>query len=101
MTLAELVNTLDALDWGDILSLRLPWTPESEVKLWLESDGVQRSARDMSGDGFEYFLDVGTAIEVLRNFVERPGALDERAHLLIYYATHDGFPDWFYERSGG
>jgi hypothetical protein len=52
---------------------------------------------DVRTEGFEYFLEVHIAREVLEVLVERDVALDRRVSLLIHYAEHDAYPDWIHD----
>ena len=100
MQLRELLASVDTLGEDQMICARRPWTLASEAipthptKEW----GVPE---DVKLAGFEYFLDVHTAREVLGVF-EQEDAVDEtqdrRIRLLMFYAEYDAFPDWVYER---
>ena len=51
--------------------------------------------------GFEYFLEVSLAKEVLSVFGARQPTDAERCRLLLYYAMHDAYPDWVYPPDQG
>ena len=98
MRLDEVVRQLDSLDRDTIVCVRQPWTPSSECCLTppLVDLGVPSA---VTSAGFEYFLEVHIALEALEVFEHRTRRPtdDEKARLLVYYATHDAFPDWVYD----
>ena len=47
--------------------------------------------------GFEYFLKVHVAKEVLEVLSGRKASKDEKLRLLIFYAENDAYPDWVYK----
>lgn len=95
MTLREAVEELDTLGRERVLFVRRPWGPASECvsEPLTESYGIPSAVRDA---GFEYFLEVPTAREVLGVLGQRRSNLDSAVQLLLHYAEHDAYPDWVY-----
>ena len=90
MQLVDVVRDLDtqAQDDGDLetIFVRRPWAPESDaIVAPLTEDG--RVPPTVSAAGFEYFLEIPVAREVLE-FWSNPSALD-RCNRLIEYAIND------------
>ncbi|WP_437668821.1 DUF7716 domain-containing protein [Sorangium sp. So ce131] len=97
VTLDEAVRQLDALDEDAILCVRRPWTSSSEC-ISAAPDEKLGVPRHVKNAGFEYFLEVHVAHEILGIFEDRRPTHDEKVRLLIYYAENDAYPDWVYER---
>ena len=94
MTLKDVVAQLETLDEDAILVARRPWSAGSEVRL-VEPDEEGGVPEDVVAEGFDYFLEVEVAREVLEPLVGREDVpLEKKLEGLIYYATHDAFPDW-------
>ena len=93
VTLRDVVERLDDLDGEDIMYVRRPWGATADC-IVVRYDPATRATL---GDGLDYFLEGGTAREVLEVFDGRATTLEERLRLLIYYAENDAFPDWVYE----
>lgn len=91
MRLVEAVERLSKLDEDATICVRKPWTGDAECVV-ISFEGKLPSTTRKAG--FEYFLEVDVALEVLEVFGDRRPSLDERLELLIYYATNDAYPDW-------
>jgi hypothetical protein len=52
----------------------------------------------MKDRGFEYFLEVDLAKELLEHFSSKLRSAAERRNLIIHYAENDAFPDWLADR---
>jgi hypothetical protein len=72
-----------------------PWTAQTEAQLvqLTEEFGVPPS---ILAAGYEYFLEVKTALEEVICTV---GTLspEQRVGALLYYAENDAYPEWFNE----
>ena len=97
MTLNEAVSRLDSWNEESTLFVRGPWTPLAECVLAELDDGLG-IPQEVTLAGSDYFLDVHVAREVLGVFGEKPTPLDRKVRLLLFYAEHDAFPDWAYQR---
>jgi hypothetical protein len=97
MQLRELIAKLDELDEDGIICVKRPWTAEAESVLAApeENDAVPAA---VTAAGFEHFLEVFIAREVMEVFKGKPPTLDEIIRLLIDYVETDAYPDWVYER---
>jgi hypothetical protein len=46
------------------------------------------------GEGFEYFLEVSVAMDVLEVLKGKPVSNQDKTKLLLHYAEDDVYPDW-------
>jgi hypothetical protein len=97
VTLEEAVKQLDCLDEDAILSVRRPWSPAAECVVTppAENLGVPAYVKEA---GFDYFLEVQVAHEVLGVFEDKPPTDEEKLRVLIHYAENDAYPEWVYAR---
>jgi hypothetical protein len=97
MILRDVLIKVDTLDRDDVIFARRPWTLASEcVVRPLDSEfGVPL---DLKEAGFEYFLDVPVALEVLEVFGDKPPTEDEKLRILLHYAQNDAYPEWVAHR---
>ena len=91
-TLRSIVADLNAHPDEHMICARKPWSGLSDAVVTepTEELGVPAKVRE---DGYEYFLEVFIAHEVLGVFSE-PRGLDDQVRLLIHYAEHDAYPEW-------
>jgi hypothetical protein len=94
-TLAEIVDSLETLDEKHCIFARKPWSTDTLATVGSLADDFTVPA-EMADEGFEYFLEVHVATEVLEVFEARQPTLHERRSLLLYYAENDAYPDWVY-----
>jgi hypothetical protein len=94
MTLEEAVENLDALDSDALICVSRPWSRTSEARVVSTPDG--RAPKDVTEAGYEYFLGIDTAREVLEVFGKRTPSLTEKIDCLLYYAENDAYPTWVY-----
>ena len=89
MTLEQLVSRIEQLDSEDVLFVKKEWTPQSEAAVFrLTSE--HRAPPEATAGGYDYFLEVPTAREVVEWFSSRPDAtLEEKTQRLIHYAIYD------------
>lgn len=91
-TLLELTALIDEIDENDMIFAKKDasgeWTPMSLAQA-IPRSGDREGAKKL---GFEYFLEVFVAREVLE---DSPACRSpaERCNLLIFYATNDCYPD--------
>jgi hypothetical protein len=81
--LEEAVDQLDSLTEEDVIFAKRPWQLDSEALIGLlaENLGVPKAIEDR---GFDYFLEVPVANEVLEVFGSRQPSAQERRALLLY-----------------
>jgi hypothetical protein len=95
--LKELIAKLDGFDEDGIICAKRPWSETVEAQVAVP-DGNLAVPAAVKAAGFEYFLEVHVAKEVVDVFGEKPATLDEKVRLLIHYADNDAYPDWVYNR---
>jgi hypothetical protein len=88
----EVAKNLDAWNEDSTICARRPWTAESEtvVVVQLPDGGIPSEVKK---GGFEYFLEVAVAKEVLEGDRRRTLTVEQKLYYLIYYAENDAFPD--------
>lgn len=98
MTLTDLVGRLDSLSDDEMIVARRPWTAESQCAIVRPADdlGVPTHVKQA---GFEYFLEVHVAKEVVGVLRDRPILEQGKVDLLLFYAEHDAYPQWVYDNS--
>jgi hypothetical protein len=94
--LIEVVSQLTSLPDELFICARRPWAHRSETVLVPFPEDLQVPAA-VTEAGFEYYLEVSTAREVLEGFLERYPSLEQVADFLTFYAENDAFPEWAYE----
>jgi hypothetical protein len=95
--LKDAIDQIKLLDDDKVIFARKPWELESDTCVDL-LDAGQRVPAAISTQGFDYFLEVSVAQEVLEVFAERKPTKDEQRALLMFYAENDAYPQWVYER---
>ena len=93
MKLIEVVEQLHELPESTFICARRPWTRYAESKLVPFTEDL-RVPQEVLAEGFDYFLEVSTAREILEGFLEKDPSLERITEFLIYYAEYDAFPDW-------
>lgn len=93
MKLREALDAIHQLDRRALICSRRPWLADSETLVVLPDESL-RVPVSVKEAGYEYFLDVPTALEVLNVFGDRRPTADERFRLLVHYAENDAYPDW-------
>jgi hypothetical protein len=97
MTLAEALDEAQKLDDGVVLARR-PWNMNSDAVI-AQYEGNFELPKALTDQGFEYFLEVAVAQEVLEVFGSRPSTVQQRRDLVLFYAENDAYPDWVYDES--
>lgn len=95
ITLAEVLDSLEALNEDNCIFARKPWRTDALAIVALLTDDFRIPA-EMTDEGFEYFLEVHVAKDVLKVFENRQPTPQECRDLLLYYAENDAYPDWVY-----
>ena len=85
MTLADAVAALESLDEEETIYASRPWAAMSACVV---------APTGSKPAGFEYFLDAGTAREVLEALDVELRTPDNVLRLLMHYAEHDAYPRW-------
>jgi hypothetical protein len=93
MILAAAIDDIGSLDQDAVIFARRPWSAFSEARVG-PLDGDLRVPGEVRQDGFEYFLEVNLAREVLEAFGTRSPSREDKLRLVIYYAENDAYPDW-------
>ncbi len=95
MKLIEIIEKIHETPEDTFICVRRPWNRNAESKLVPFPDDL-RIPQAVLAEGFEYFLEVSTAREILEVFLERRPSLEQIADFIIYYAENDAFPEWAY-----
>jgi hypothetical protein len=95
MKLVDVVERLRDLDEDAVLCVKRPWTRDAECRA-IVLDEEMKVPQEARAAGYEYFLEVHVAREVLAVLGNRKAATDDKVRLLIFYAENDAYPDWVY-----
>jgi len=95
MKLIEIIEKIHETSEDTYICVRRPWTRDAESTLVPFPDDL-RIPHAVLAEGFEYFLEVSTAREILEGFLERRPSLEQITDFIIYYAENDAFPEWAY-----
>lgn len=93
MELAEIVDQLSALPSETYIFARRPWGRASEAVL-VPFPPDLRIPAEVKESGFEYFLEVSTANEILEPFLIAGPTSTQVFDFVLYYAENDAYPDW-------
>jgi hypothetical protein len=95
MTLSEIISRLGSLDDRSFIGVRKPWGPDSDA--WVGSIPEDlRFPKEAANLGYSYFLEVSTALEILKVFGRRVPSPEEKVALMLFYAENDAYPSWVY-----
>ncbi len=72
--------------------MRRPWSLNAECVV-VELTDLLAVPEETKQAGFEYFLDIPVALEVLEDYTERNLSLNEQCERLLFYAENDAFLD--------
>jgi len=92
MNLHQVISQLAELPEDTFICAKRPWTPDSEVRLVPYPDDL-RIPDEVRAEGFEYFLEVTTALEILEGFLDHAPSPEQVTSFVIYYAENDAFPE--------
>jgi len=95
--LEEALDKIDSLSEDEVIFAKRPWQFDSETLIG-KLDEDSRVPKLIADQNFDYLIDVPVAKEVLGVFGSNPPSQEERRALLLYYAQHDAYPQWVYER---
>jgi hypothetical protein len=93
MKLREVIAQLDSLPGETYICARRPWAGDCEAVLVPFSEDL-RIPEEVKELGFEYFLEVSTANEVLEGFLKVRSTSEQIFDFVLYYAEYDAFPEW-------
>jgi len=97
MLLKDALDQIDQLAGDDVVFARKPWLLDSDAVIG-KLDARLCVPAEIRSMGFDYFMEVNVAVEVLEVFGAQEPTLEERRALLMFYAEHDSYPEWVYER---
>jgi hypothetical protein len=92
MNLHDAIAQLSALPESTFICAQRPWSHASEVRLVPFPDDL-RIPDAVKAEGFEYFLEVSTALEILEGFLAQKPTPEQITSFVIYYAENDAFPE--------
>lgn len=96
LALIELVRSLYLYDPDDTVYAKKPWNVDSICIL--DSTPVHSpSPESLVNQGYEYFLEVRSMIELVLQSVKYSLNLDQLVRLIVHYAENDSYPDWLDE----
>ena len=92
MKLSEIVNDLFTIDQDLFICMKRPWTSDADSIIVYPDEAlmVPQKVRDM---GYDYFLEVSVAREVLEVLKNKNASPEDKTKLLLYYALNDAYPD--------
>jgi hypothetical protein len=93
MKLAEVIDQLTTLPSETFICARRPWVRASDAVL-VSFPSDLRIPAEVKANGFEYFLEVSTANEILEPFLKVGPTPSQVFDFVLYYAENDAFPDW-------
>ena len=93
MRLIDAISQLKELPEETFICVRRPWGHDADTLLVPFTEDL-RIPSEVLAQGFEYYLEVSTAHEVLESFLDRKPSLDQIVDFLTFYAENDAFPDW-------
>lgn len=96
MKVTEAVERIDELEEEAVLCVRRPWVADAESHVCLLSSDLSVPPA-VKALGYEYFLEVSVAKEVLAVLNERTPTGDKKLRLLLHYAENDAYPEWVYK----
>jgi hypothetical protein len=98
MKLGQVLDQIDTLSDYDTIFAKRPWNFDSEALVGpLELTDTYRVPKSVTDRGFEYFLEVHLAQQLLQDFRSKLHSAADRRELLIHYAENDAYPEWAYK----
>lgn len=92
MKLIEIVSKLNDLPKETFICVRRPWNYDAESMLVPFPDDLC-IPKEVKAQGYEYFLEVSTAREILEGFLSSKPSLEQITDFVIFYAENDAFPN--------
>jgi hypothetical protein len=99
MKLTEIIEQLSTLPDETFICVRRPWGRTSDAVLVPFTPDL-RIPNEVKECGFEYFLEVSVAAEILEPFLKVRPTPSQVFDFVLYYAENDAFPDWANELCG-
>ena len=96
MTITEVVARLNDLPGETFICAKRPWSRDAAAVLLPFPEDL-RIPEEVKADGYEYFLEVSTANEILEGFIQRGPSLEQITDFVLFYAENDAFPDWSFD----
>lgn len=93
MKLVEVIDQLNTLPSETFICVRRPWDRASDAVL-VPFPPDFRIPAEVKMSGFEYFLEVSTANEILAPLLKVNVTPSQVFDFILYYAENDAFPDW-------
>ena len=93
MTVIEVINKLNTLPEETFICAKRPWARDAEAVLVPFPEDL-RIPEEVKSQGYEYFLEVSTANEILEGFLSRKPSLEQITDFVIHYAENDAYPEW-------
>src|SRR5690349_13300695 len=94
MKLIDAVGKLEDLDEDQVLCAKRPWSIDSECRA-VPLDAEMKVPQEIRASGYEYFLEVHVAREVLTILRSGRASMVDKVRLLVF-AENDAYPDWVY-----
>jgi hypothetical protein len=96
MTLGQILGDLNSVADDLCVVARRPWSEAADAML-VRPDNSGRLPNHLKEAGYEYFLEVNIIRdEVLGEWNPLLNSA-QRLALVLYYAEHDAWPEWFHE----
>ena len=93
MKLIEVIGKLSDIPEDTFICVKRPWSSESEVVLSPFAEDLSIPL-EVKSQGYEYFLEVSTAREIIEGFIEHQPTLEQITDFIIFYAENDAYPEW-------
>jgi hypothetical protein len=96
MKLGEIVREIDKSPDDLCIVARRPWGGDSDAIL-VRLDEQCRVPSHLKQAGYEYFLEVPLIRDEVLGCWGSRMTPDQRLDVVLYYAEHDAWPEWFHE----
>lgn len=97
MLLATIVSVLEHTDDNLCIGMVRPWRSGDPCCLVNLTDDY-KWPEDAKRHGFEYFLEIFTAKEILETCTSPLFSFEEQVEIVLYYAEYDASPEWVESR---
>ncbi len=96
MNLVEALEQVERLDTDLLICAKRPWSDSSEACIVAPTADL-RVPNAVKAAGFDYFIDVSSALEALEVFGDRKPTEEQKLELLLFYGENDAYPDWVFD----
>ena len=96
MHLTDSIFLIGQLSETSVICAREPFTRGSEAVI-VEFTHDYRIPEHIKAEGYAYFLGKADVEELLEMMSGKRASRETKAELVCHYATHDAYPNWFYE----